>query len=336
MSIILFIVIIAAIVAVGIRIVPANTQWEPVFLGKRLPKRLTEGLVWLPRGVFDKIEVSTIGQQLDILAKKRDYTLPDDNAPTNEAPHQTVETILCPDGNGNGAALVYVSNVAAHYHVLKTEPGKLQGFWKFFWLAGWQPGEYLLAYTSVKPEDIQERITNVVLNALRSILGAYPYQKLTNLNLKIGDKLVDPSERLMIREEINRLLLEKANSILMTYGIVITDIPIGDLDPDPSIIAAQQALSAARLQKEQVEIANSAIVVQIEQLAKAANATLTWDLVVHAYAVIVGNANLGKAAEHGLISAEWLQKLKGLFTAKVEITTPPVPEAPAPAAPVAA
>ncbi|MEK7639661.1 MAG: SPFH domain-containing protein [Patescibacteria group bacterium] len=321
----ILIILIGGLVGIGIRVVPTNTQWIPVLFGQRLPIRFDEGLIWLPRWLFTYIEESTIERRIEVLVKKRDYTQPDDSAPTHEAPHQTVETILVPDGNGEGAVFVHVSNVSVQFHIIKHESGWPDGWWKIFRFIGWKRGNLLLAYTSIARAEVDKRIVDAVLRYLRQVIGDYPYQKIVHLNVKMNGELVSPEERGRVRREIDQRILEEINKNIAVWGIEATAVPIGDIDPDPVIIQELQALSAATLHKQRVAIDMSAIVTKVNLMFEATSTKPTHEQWMLAYAMEVGLSNQGKAADHGLFASQFFEQLRGVMSPIVNITVPGSP-----------
>lgn len=268
--IILFLILVA-LAGFGYQEVKQNTIWVPMFRGKRLGFYLSEGPVWLLRKVFSKITIDTREKPVVILEKRKEFIEPNEDVESHEAPHQVEETILTPDGNGDGAAMVRVSNVVAFYHPIRDEQVAARGLLKLLQLLGWHRGTALLKFTSIAIQTIESRLTDVVLKHLRLIIANYPYQLTTNLNLKIGDKLPSVQERYAIRQKIDADLLAAVNADVSTWGIVVTSIPIGDIDPDPVIVQALQGLSAAGLQKEQAVIKTTALVEQAKLVHAAGN-----------------------------------------------------------------
>lgn len=317
--------VVIGLIALGLRETRSNTQWVPVFFNKRLPIRLDEGLNWLLRWLFTYIEVSTLERRIDVLVKSRNYVKPDDSAPSHEAPHQSVETIMVPDGNGEGAVFVHVSNVSVQVRIIKEEAGWPEGWLKIFRFIGWKKGNLLREYTGIAQTEIDERITSAVLRHLRQVIADYPYQKIVNLNVKLDGQLVSPEERGRIRREIDIRIKEELNKDIAAWGMIATAVPIGDIDPDPAIIQELQALSAATLHKQRVAIDMSAIVTKVNLMFEATGTKPTHEQWMLAYAMEVGLSNQGKAADHGLFSSQLFENLRGIMAPTVNITVPGSP-----------
>lgn len=327
------ILIIAALIGVGLRKIPPNTQWNPVLFGRRLEIRITEGWTWLPWGIFTLIPVDTREDRLDLLVKQRQYERPDNFAPGSEEPYQAEETILAPDGLGEGAAYIHVSNVAVQFHVTKSEPGSLPWWMKPLTFFGWKPGKLLMAYTSIDRADIVQRLRSITLHHLRLIYGNIPFQLSTNLPLKIGDKMPTSQERLAARQQANRDLCDAVNAEVNPWGMTVTAIPIGDIDPDKAIMDSLQAVSAARFHREQVNIAMAASVDMLKQLFGAANHTPTAEDMLKGYTLIETMKNQGRASENGIVGMQLFEQLRGLISTTVNVTPPPPTPPPAPPTP---
>jgi hypothetical protein len=320
--------LLLAVAGLGYREVPQNVQRLIVFRGKRLNWCLKEGPGWLLRWVFDFMPVDMLEKRKVVLEKRREFIEPNEDVKSHEAPQQTEETISTPDGEGVGSSFVIVSNVVALYHVIRDETESPRGFQRFLRLIGWHRATSLLKYTSINPLEIESRLANIILGHLRLILSNYPYQLITNLNLRVGDKLQDDEKRLAIRRKIEVDLLAAVNADVSEWGIIVTRIPIGDIDPDKAIMDALEALSAARYQKERVNIAMSANVEMAMQLFNAADHKPTAADMLQAYALIKSLENQGRASESGLLGLTVFDQLKGLLQTTVNITTPPPPPPP--------
>jgi regulator of protease activity HflC (stomatin/prohibitin superfamily) len=263
------IILIIAIGAAGYREVKSNTRWVPIFRTRRLEYFIGEGPTWLLRFIFDKIAVDMKEKLLVVLEKKKELTNPNDDAVSHEPAHQVGESIMTRDANKHGAGYVIVSNVTAFYHPVRDEEVVPQGFQKLLRLLGWHQGKGLHAFTSIELAEVESRIAKTILDELRLILGSYPYQYITNLDFIVDGREMTREERLAIRKKISDDLLIAVNAKVKLWGVVVTSIPIGDIDPEQRIADALQSLSAQAYENEQQVMANEAIVTQAKQVHTA-------------------------------------------------------------------
>lgn len=228
----------ALLTAWGLRSVPAGKQWLPVIFGKRIPKRLTEGLVWLPRWLFQYEEFDITEEEFHVL---------NDNKPGV----QQNETIM----TSNGVEVV-VRSVVGYFTIARKDPDGKRSWLRFL---GWQSGYLLLAYSQVRGQDVINRVPPIILNGLRMLIPTYSFQEL--LGLSIDGLDMPPADRETIRTNRSSLqdqLIELALKHAQVWGLTITRITVGDIDPNKDLKQALQLKAKALLQRTALLIESDA------------------------------------------------------------------------------
>ncbi len=242
----------ALVIAWGLRSVPAGMQWLPKIFGRRLPKRLYEGLVWLPRWpkwLFDFEAYDGREEEFYILA---------DDLPEGSKR----ETIMTSNG-----IMVVVRGVIGYYTISRKDPDGKRSWLRFL---GWHPGELLLAYSQVRNQDVVNRIPPLIRSSLRELIPTFSIEEL--LGLSVDGMGVPPANRETIaasRSTLQSTLTERARSAAEIWGLTVTRIVVGDIDPNDAMVAHLQLKANAQLEAQAAIIGTDAMTKRAIQILKA-------------------------------------------------------------------
>lgn len=288
----ILIIFILLLGAWGIRTVPQKKVWLPSIFKKRLLYRLTEGLVWLPRWIFDYEEFSILEEELVILGQDK-----------NSGMDFGSETMTCSDG-----VTVILNKVAIFWQiVLKEEPKA--GWRKILRFLGWKPGIKLFDYSQIHSQDVGNRLRVNAADALRKLVKTYSSLQLTNISLE-GDGIeISAGNRIQTLEsvdEISRKLIEVLQRDVERWGIIIKQAPIGDIDPNPQVQKFLEARVEAQGHKAAIMVKMEADILRVIRILELSDVSKTFENVMEAYRRIrqldnerIGNEQLGLIA--GLI-----------------------------------
>lgn len=220
----------------GIPGVPTGKRWLLLLLGKRLPISIGEGLTWLPRWLCSKFEYDIREEEFRVIA---------DNMPGIPA----TENITLTDG-----IEVFFRNLTVYYEIGHEEK-PFTGWRRIFNLFGWVQDDVLYRYSSVRNEDMLNRIPQSALEGLRMYGPTFNVQELLGISLNGLD--VEPPNREKIntsRAEIANRLLEHLKPIGLEWGVIIKRVVVGDIDPNERMKASLEAKGAALLNMQVVMV----------------------------------------------------------------------------------
>lgn len=311
-----FIVILVLLVAWGLRIVPKGKQWLPIFLGKRLDKRYPEGLVWLPRWIFTY-------EEYDI--REQEFYALDDSLKGRQQ-----ETIMTTNG-----VEVIVRKVIVYYSISRQDGTEFTGWRKILRFFGCKPGMLLFKFSQVGGQDALNRLPQIVLQGLRTLIPPFRFQDLLGLSIEGLDAPVQNldsiiNSRTELQDRLTKLCAGQAES----WGLEIHRVVVDDIDPNDDMKAALQAKARALAEKQAALVHVSAFVEQSLAILIAAGVDKpgpTELLDVYTRIRSLDNAQLAaiKTGDLGMIFQNVVQK-----TAAAILPTPPEPVTPV--APVAA
>lgn len=246
MGLLIFLFLLAtALVAWGIQSVPAGMQWLPKLFGRRLPYRLTEGLVWLPRWprwFFDKEVCDIREEEFHILGDQ----LPDGSKR---------ETIMTTNG-----VEVVVRGVVGYYTIARQDPDGKRSWLRFL---GWQSGTLLLAYSQVRNQDVINRVPPTIRSSLRTLIQTFSFQEILGLSIEgmdmpAADRESIRTSRNVLQDELTTIARKQAE----VWGLYVTRIIVGDIDPNDELKKVLQLKAKALLEKTAAIIQTSALVEQ--------------------------------------------------------------------------
>ncbi len=286
MPLILFL-LFGLLVAWGIRFVPSQKQWLPIFLGKRLHIRLLEGPVWLPRWLYTYTEVPITENELVVLR--------DDQEPGRQS-----ETIMTTNG-----VMVEIRNVSVFWSIKRQDDQPFKGWRKILSLLGWHPGNQLFDFTQIGDKIFTERIKTITLQEQRKHVQVYSFQELLGITLEGLDMpAADRDKVIATRSELHLKIAVAVNQETNRWGAEIYRVSIGDIDPDPVIKKALEEKTQALGHKMQVMVRLSADLERVKQLLELANQPATSENIMKAYELIrsldnnrIGNEQLGLLAD---------------------------------------
>ncbi len=232
---------IALLVAWGLRSVPAGKQWLLKIFGRRLPIRLCEGLVWMPRWpkwLFDYEEYDIREEEFYILSDQLE-------------PAFRRETIMTTNG-----VEVVVRGVVGYYTIARKDPDGKRSWLRFL---GWQSGHLLLAYSQVREQDVINRIPPLIRSGLRTLVPTYSVEELLGLSidglgLPPASRDAIAASRSTLQEQLTKLAREQA----ALWGLYVTRITVGDIDPNDAMKKHLQLKANALLEAQAAVIATDA------------------------------------------------------------------------------
>lgn len=244
--------LVALLTAWGLRSVPAGQQWLVKLFGRRLPYRLAEGLVWLPRWPkwFCDFEVYDI--------REEEFHVLADHLP----PGSQRETIMTTNG-----VEVVVRGVVGYYAIARKDLDGRRSWLRFL---GWQSGELLLAYSQVRDQDVINRIPPLIRSGLRTLVSTFSVEEL--LGLSIDGLGLPPANREAVaasRSTLQDKLTELAREQASAWGLHITRITVGDIDPNDAMKRHLQLKAEALLEAQAAVIATDAYTQRAKVMLKA-------------------------------------------------------------------
>ena len=278
LGILIFLLLILA--AWGIKFVPPYKQWQPILFGARLPYRLTEGVVWLPRWLFKYKEYPITEDQIIVLR---------DDQPAG----RTQETIMT-----NNGVMAIIKNVSAFWYIKRSDDQPFSGWRKILRYIGWKPGQSLYNYTQIQDHIFTERVIQITLQELRKIIQTYPFQQLLGLILEgFESPSIDRETIIQTRSELNEKLKIAVNKETSQWGVEIRSILVGDIDPDETIKKAVEERNQALGHKQQTLVRMSADLERVKQVFELTKEEPTLENIVKVYATIRGLDNNRISAE---------------------------------------
>jgi len=242
MGLLIFLLLfLALLVAWGLRSVPAGKQWLVKIFGRRFPKRLPEGLVWLPRwpkSLFDYEEYDIREEEFYILSDQLDTPFR----------RETITTT-------NGVEVV-VRGVVGYYTIARKDPDGKRSWLRFL---GWQSGQTLLVYSQVHDQDVINLIPPLIRSGLRALVPTFSIEELLGLSidglgLPPANRSAIAASRSTLQEQLTNLAREQA----VLWGLHVTRIIVGDIDPNDAMKKHLQMKANALLEAQAAVIATDA------------------------------------------------------------------------------
>lgn len=313
--ILLILLILVVLVVAGLQRVDERKQRLLTFQKRRLAIRISEGPAWFLRGLFGSQEYSIAEEELRVIGE-------------GIRPPESITT-------SNGVQ-VLVNNVSVMYYLTREDPEPFKGWRKVFYSFGWKPGRTLYAYSQIDEADVRKRIADLTLQHLRAVIPTYRYQEILGVSLEDNPSPVDRQKILAARSE----LTEKAKALLAAttqqWGITVSFVAIGDIDPNEAIQTALQAKEKAVAEKAEALVRVSAEIEQAKLVLDQAKAGYTLNDLLAVLKILLYFKVDEKAAEQtgnlGRLIREGVQFLKGgngVFPKRFEesVVASPVPQA---------
>lgn len=285
----------------GIPGVPTGKRWLILFLGKRLPWSVGEGICWLPHGLFSYLEFDILEEEFPVIADD----LPDP---------KRFETIV----TNNGVEVV-IRNVTVFYHIAYEDTDTTASKWHWLRFLGWQYSQTLYDFSKVKNEDLKNRLPLFTQQALRLVIPTFSYQELLGISLE-GTDVAPPNREASVqtRASAETLITDYCRERALRIGVVITSINIGDIDPNVAMQKAREEKAIALVRMQAALVQTTQIVEQAKILLTAGGVTTpSYEQIMHTVSRLFVLDNQKIAAEKTGDIGHILQKFAGIVPTAV-------------------